>query len=82
MVKLTLYVLHFDGLQELMVNYNVPHYSPLDWFISLGFVPPERWRQWEKVDSVLPKVRKDGPHSSKRPSSTRFAGRVPSSVDL
>jgi hypothetical protein len=66
--------------QELMVNYNVPQYSPLDWFISLGFVPPERWRQWQKVDSALPKVRKDGPYSSMRSSSTRFTGRAGSDL--
>jgi len=43
--------------QELLVNYNVPGYSPLDWFVSLGFVPPERWSQWTKVDAALPRVR-------------------------
>lgn len=55
-----------------MVNYNVPAYSPLDWFISLGFVPPERWHEWQKVDSALPRVRQGGPYSAK----TRFAGQV------
>lgn len=43
--------------QELLVNYNVPNYSPLDWFVSLGFVPPERSGQWVKVENVLPKTR-------------------------
>jgi len=47
--------------QELLANYNVPHYTPLDWFISLGFVPPERWAPWTKIDPVLPRVRRDGP---------------------
>lgn len=47
--------------QELLVNYNVPHYSPLDWFVSVGFVPPERWGGWDKIDSALPKIRMDGP---------------------
>jgi hypothetical protein len=47
--------------QELLVNYNVPHYSPLDWFVSLGFVPPERWSKWQKMDAALPKIRRDGP---------------------
>jgi hypothetical protein len=47
--------------QEFTINYNVPHYTPLDWAISLGFVPPERWGPWVKIDSVLPRVRKDGP---------------------
>jgi len=45
--------------QELLVNYNIPHYSPLDWFISLGFVPPERQSQWQKIDATLPRVRQD-----------------------
>lgn len=47
--------------QELLVNYNVPQYSALDWFISLGFVPPERFKQWQKLSSGLPRVRRDGP---------------------
>ena len=47
--------------QELLVNYNVPHYSPLDWFVSLGFVPPERWTKWQKMDAALPRIRRDGP---------------------
>ena len=47
--------------QELLVNYNIPHYSPLDWFVSLGFVPPERQVKWEKLEPGLPKVRRDGP---------------------
>ena len=45
--------------QELLVNYNIPHYSPLDWFVSLGFVPPERQTPWIKVDPALPQVRQD-----------------------
>lgn len=43
--------------QELLANYNVPDYSPLDWFISLGFVPPERGRKWILIEGALPKVR-------------------------
>ena len=43
--------------QELLVNYNVPHYAPLDWLISTGFVPPERWGKWQKVDRVWPPQR-------------------------
>ncbi len=43
--------------QEIMVNYNVPNYSPLDWFVSMGFVPPERKGRWVKVENVLPKMR-------------------------
>ena len=45
--------------QELLVNYNVPHYSAFDWFVSLGFVPPERWVPWQKMDAGLPRVRRD-----------------------
>eukprot|EP00980_Cylindrotheca_fusiformis_P001473 scaffold345_cov134-Cylindrotheca_fusiformis.AAC.84 len=47
--------------QELLVNYNVPHYSPFDWFVSVGFVPPERWGKWQKIESALPRIRRDGP---------------------
>lgn len=50
--------------QELTVNYNVPHYTPLDWFLAMGFVPQERWGPWVKVDSVLPRVRRDGPFNA------------------
>uniref|UniRef100_A0A7S0GJ59 SET domain-containing protein n=1 Tax=Proboscia inermis TaxID=420281 RepID=A0A7S0GJ59_9STRA len=45
--------------QELLANYNIPEYSPLDWFISLGFVPPERSDRWVKVDAVLPRIKRD-----------------------
>lgn len=44
--------------QELLANYNVPHYSPLDWFVSLGFVPPEKQTPWEMIEPVLPRIRK------------------------
>jgi hypothetical protein len=54
--------------QELTINYNVPHYSPLDWFLQLGFVPPERWKPWVKIDPVLPRVRKDGPFDPEQES--------------
>jgi hypothetical protein len=47
--------------QELMVNYNVPYYTPLDWFVYSGFVPPERTGPWFKLDAVIPPVRRDGP---------------------
>lgn len=55
--------------QELLANYNVPHYSPLDWFVSLGFVPPERWGKWHKIEPALPRVRTDGPFSNYRSST-------------
>jgi len=43
--------------QELLINYNVPNYSPLDWFINMGFVPPERSGNWKKIDGALPRVK-------------------------
>ena len=49
--------------QELLANYHVPHYTPLDWLVSVGFVPPERWHPWEMVDSALPRIRRDGPYA-------------------
>jgi hypothetical protein len=58
--------------QELLANYNVPHYSALDWFVSLGFVPPERWNKWQKVDSALPRIRRDGPFAEDGASSGRL----------
>jgi len=45
--------------QELLVNYNVPNYAALDWFVSMGFVPPERLQPWQKMDAALPRVRRD-----------------------
>lgn len=47
--------------QELLVNYNVAQYSALDWFVSSGFVPPERFGEWQKLDAPLPRIRRDGP---------------------
>lgn len=47
--------------QELLINYNVPSYSPLDWMVNMAFVPPERLGPWQKIDPVLPRVRSDGP---------------------
>lgn len=55
-----------------MVNYNVPAYSPLDWFVSLGFVPPERWHQWQMIDAALPRVRRDRPFASNTASSSQW----------
>lgn len=55
--------------QELLVNYNVPYYTPLDWFVALGFVPPERWGPWRKINAVLPQVRRDGPFADDLPSA-------------
>jgi hypothetical protein len=58
--------------QELMVNYNVPEYSPLDWFVSLGFVPPERWGAWEKIEPALPRLRTDGPFAEESTPSSDY----------
>ena len=43
---------------ELLANYNVPSYSPLDWFLNLGFVPPERQVRWTMLETALPKLTK------------------------
>jgi hypothetical protein len=43
--------------QELLANYNVPQYAPLDWIISTGFLPPERWGKFQKADRVWPPQR-------------------------
>eukprot|EP00956_Cyclotella_meneghiniana_P021078 scaffold37956_cov48-Cyclotella_meneghiniana.AAC.3 len=42
--------------QELMANYNVPHYSAFDWFLNMGYVPPERDGGYVMLDAALPKV--------------------------
>jgi hypothetical protein len=55
--------------QELLMNYSIPHYSALDWFVSLGFVPPERWTEWQKVDAPLPHIQRDGPFGGADDSS-------------
>ena len=47
--------------QELLVDYNVLEYSPLDWFVSGGFVPLERRGKWTLIEGVLSKV---GHHST------------------
>lgn len=39
--------------QELLVDYSVPDYSALDWFISMGFVPPERQTPWIKAPGFI-----------------------------
>jgi len=50
--------------QELLANYNVPYYTSLDWLISLGFVPSERWINWQKLDPVMERIRDDGPFAN------------------
>ena len=54
--------------QELLINYNVPEYSALDWFLLMSFVPPERMKRWVKVESALPRVRVQRPSSEKATS--------------
>lgn len=44
--------------QELMANYNVPHYSALDWFLNMGYVPPEREGRYTMLDAGLPRDRR------------------------
>ena len=57
--------------QELLVNYNVDNYSPLDWFLGLGFVPPERSGKWNMIEAGLPKIRS---HHRNTVISTAAAG--------
>jgi len=38
--------------QELMINYNAPSYTPLDWFVTSGFVPPEKRTPWRRMDPI------------------------------
>ena len=46
--------------QELMANYNIPNYSPLDWFINMGFIPPERAGKWTYIEAALPRDMRSG----------------------
>lgn len=57
LLNLQLLLLMLFYLKELLMNYNVPEYSSLDWFITMGFVPPERSGRWVKVESALPQLR-------------------------
>mmetsp|Transcript_30765 Transcript_30765/g.58386 ORF Transcript_30765/g.58386 Transcript_30765/m.58386 type:complete len:422 (+) Transcript_30765:1375-2640(+) len=41
--------------QELMANYNVENYSPLDWFLNMGYIPPERGGKWTMLEAGLPR---------------------------
>lgn len=43
-----------------MANYNLPNYSPLDWFLNMGFIPPERAGRWTYLDAVLPRDQRYG----------------------
>ena len=46
--------------QELMANYNVPAYSPLDWFLNMGYIPPERAGKWTMLEAGLPRTYRGG----------------------
>mmetsp|Transcript_10786 Transcript_10786/g.13780 ORF Transcript_10786/g.13780 Transcript_10786/m.13780 type:complete len:178 (-) Transcript_10786:12-545(-) len=46
--------------QELMANYNVPFYSPLDWFLNMGYIPPERAGKWTMLEQGLPRSYRGG----------------------
>ena len=46
--------------QELMADYNVPNYSPLDWFINMGYIPPERAGKWTMLEGALPRNYRGG----------------------
>ena len=58
--------------QELLVNYNVPHYTPLDWVISTGFLPPERWGPWQKADRVWPPQRWNAVPEDAKPTAEQW----------
>ncbi len=46
--------------KELLANYNVPFYSPLDWFLNMGYIPPERAGKWTMIDAGLPRTQRGG----------------------
>lgn len=62
--------------QELMANYNVPDYSPLDWFLNMGYIPPERAGKWTMLEAALPRSYRGGfSRKSNTPGvRTKFAG--------
>jgi hypothetical protein len=53
--------------QELLANYNVPHYSPLDWIVSMSFLPPEMQTPWQRIEPVLPRMRSSSAFSTNSP---------------
>lgn len=46
--------------KELLANYNVPAYSPLDWFLNTGYIPPERSGKWTMLEAALPRSYRGG----------------------
>ena len=61
--------------QELMANYNVPHYSPLDWFLNMGYIPPERAGTWTMLEAALPRSYRGGfSRTSNAPGVKAFGG--------
>ena len=43
-----------DKVKVLLVNYNVPGNSAMDWFLSSGFIPSERRGKWTIMHGALP----------------------------
>jgi hypothetical protein len=41
------------GKHEVLVNYSCDGFSPLDWFLTFGFVPLERRRPWRREPECL-----------------------------
>jgi len=66
--------------QELMANYNVPSYSPLDWFLNMGYIPPERAGKWTMLEAGLPRNYRGAGFSRKssnNPNSGAFGSGKP-----
>lgn len=38
----------------------MPFYSPLDWFLNTGYIPPERAGKWTMIDAGLPRTQRSG----------------------
>jgi len=60
--------------QELMANYNVPAYSPLDWFLNMGYIPPERAGKWTMLEAGLPLSYRGGFSRKSNTGSPKDAG--------
>ncbi|KAL9181348.1 hypothetical protein ACHAXT_010153 [Thalassiosira profunda] len=60
--------------QELMANYNVPAYSPLDWFLNMGYIPPERAGKWTMLEAGLPRTYRGGFSRKPSPGTAKDAG--------
>lgn len=60
--------------QELMANYNVPSYSPLDWFLNMGYIPPERAGKWTMLEAGLPRNYRGAGFSRKSSNNVDSSG--------